>query len=486
MKFKLTLLILVLLGSVGIGTSVSGRVPSRQIPTKRPTITRVVNTATPTRTATPTYTPVSTVSSTATLENTLTPTLTATPSATRTPTNTPSINIAPYPDASLCTDHNDTKWHSLWDSTRGCHYDHTHRDNPFTSQVVEMFSVFDMLDLLGGNEVCHTNPSSPTECHSGHGKHGGLKWNVQLRHPQTCLGFEGAPTGVNGSVIQLHGFGDYEIEAEARFHSSVAFLRQCESTNPTDYGYIFVNALQDYGQRIAPYQGDILPYPNNPVPAYNPGGGPYLTQICIDLIAPYDAHCRAGFENAQANRGSSVWSSKPTAGGVNETQSLFQMLWRVEDIYKGVIMNNWPNASYPLEFLWLCSNDNGQTLEQVGCEYNNSTGQVHEIKGTIPVGWDNLSGWDTDSRVGRVTAQGYVDGQGDINTACSEAGADCYPISLVRAFTGPYGSVLVFTDGKGQNVVPINPEYDMYFCNGVVCSSNFSNAIPSGWIGAEN
>src|SRR5687768_16833524 len=120
------------------------------------------------------------------------------------------VAIAPYPDAPLCPDsgeaHDNNLFHTLWDGARGCHYDHEHGQYPFTPEVAAAFPGFDLPALLGPGRagVGHTNPSSPME--NTH-KHGGFKWNVQLEHAEGCDPFEGSTLGVDGSVIQYHGFG---------------------------------------------------------------------------------------------------------------------------------------------------------------------------------------------------------------------------------------------------------------------------------------
>lgn len=450
-------------------------------PTETPSPT-LTATETSTFTLEPSSTPTSTPTETETLTPTETPT--STPTLTQTSTLTTSGDVIAYPNAPACETHDSTKWHNLWNSALGCHYDHEHGQNPFTVEVESMFPGFDLVSLLGGVEVSHTNPSSPME--NTH-KHGGNKWNVQLQHPETCNGFEGAATGVNGSVIQFHGMGDYSIEAEVRMHSSVALLRQCKSSNPNDFGYIFINQLQDYGQRISPYQGTVMDYPNQPVPAYPSQRGPYLSMNCVDMVPPYSIRCRAGFQVASNNAAESVWSSKVTGAGHSDTPTLFRLLWRVRDIFKEPLINDWPINSHPHTFLWMCSSDNGNTFNPAGCEYTNTTTQVHEIAGVIPTVWDNLSGWDTNPTVGRITAEGFIDSNGIINSSCQSAGTGCYPIKLLNAFTGPYGSVLVFTGGgKGSNIVPFMPSRNIYFCNGVPCSENSNGSIPSGWVGPEN
>jgi hypothetical protein len=177
-----------------------------------------------------------------------------------------SLTIAPYPDAPLCPDtgaaHHPSRFHSLWDNRRGCHYDHEHGKSPFTTEIAALFPGFDLRALLGGVEVGHTNPSSPMENTM---KHGGFKWQVG-QTPQGCVGgFEEARYCVAAYAVQFHNFGDYSMELEGRIHSTAALLKVCEPAHPSDCGYMYVVQFQDYGQRVSPYQGDVLPYPNNPV-----------------------------------------------------------------------------------------------------------------------------------------------------------------------------------------------------------------------------
>jgi hypothetical protein len=391
----------------------------------------------------------------------------------------PLTPIASYPAAPLCTDsgaaHDHSRFHTLWDAERGCHYDHEHGQSPFVPEVDATFPGFDLGQLLGGVEIGHTNPSSPME---NHHKHGGFKWNVQLEHPQGCKGFEGAVTGVNGSVIQYHGFGNYAVELEATTHSAVALLRQCRESDPTDYGYLYVVQHVNYGQRVTPYQGTLIPYANNSLPAYATGLGPYLSVDCVGSVP----QCRRDL-NFIRSRNLNAFSNWTSKGGRAEGSTLFNLFFRVRDTYQ---VFDWNDQTHPFTYLYVCSPDNGQTYAATGCKYNNTTTQVHEIAGVIPGAWDNLGGFDTDPEVGRITAEGFVARFGTLNPACVEAGEDCHPIKMVRAFVGSYGSVLVFTPGKGTNVVPYLPERDLYFCNGQACPDTTPGAVPSGWVGTDN
>jgi hypothetical protein len=404
------------------------------------------------------------------------------------PPLTPGAPYTPWPEAPLCPDtglnHNVNLFHTLWDASRGCHYDHEHGQNPFTAEVAAAFPGFDLQALMGGVQIGHTNFSGPTE---NTAKHGGFKWNVQLQHPEGCKGFEGATNGVNGSAIQIHGFGNYAIELEATVHSSNALFRQCNEANPGDYGYVYVVQHVSYGEIVSPYQGDLLTYPYYISPTWDPLRGMYLSVGCIGEKLPGQrGDCRDDLAQAQTNRASSNWTSKPGGSGPRPPNStLLRLLWRVEDTYQ---MFDWNDQSYPYSFLWLCTSDGGASYNPVGCEYNNSTTQVHELAGEIPADWDNRGGFDSDPRLGRITAQGYVTRFGTLvpEGACQMPGTDCHPIKMVNAYVGTYGSVLVFTDGKGTNIVPITPERDIYFCGGVVCSEASVGAVSSGWIGSEN
>lgn len=382
-------------------------------------------------------------------EETPVPTITDTPSATPTPGN-----VTPYPDAPLCEhgaatdpEHDLEMFHTLWNSGMGCHYDHEHGDNPFILEVEEtFFPLGDVLGFTGGRGVSHTNPTSGME--NTH-KHGGNKWNVQLVHPEGCKAFE-VPnnqswTGVNGSVIQYHAFGDPAVEAETRIHSMMGLFRQCKLSNPNDYGYVFVNQFQDYGQFISPYQGDLLPYPHQPLPSWDTPRGPYWSFGCLGqktgpLGQPgHRGECRATFEIAQANNNESTVSSKPTGAGRTTTPNLLQALWRIRDVYSVFL---WSDQVHPFTWRFLCSLDGGVEYTAEGCRFNNTTTQIHEIKGNVPASWDQSS-FDEDSRVGRVTWEGFVDQNGVRSTTCTEAGGNCFPYKAVSAFTGFWSSVLV-------------------------------------------
>lgn len=425
-------------------------IPPKQITKATPTPTR-------TRTSTPVRTP------------TVSPTVTRTPTPTIVPTAT-VISIAPYPDAPECEEHSNDEFHTLWSSI-GCHYDHEHGTNPFTSQVDNAFPNFHLPTLLGNVGIGHTNPSSPME--NTH-KHEGFKWDVIVPAPNGCaIGFEGGEVAVDASVIQYHAFGDYSIEFESRVHSLAALLRQCKSTNPSDKGYIYVVQHVDYGQRISGYQGHVIPYSDNPQPSYDSRLAPYFSINCIGKPAPPCGNLTTRNAILQANQNmNSVWTSK--SGARVGASTLVSILFRVRDTFN---LFDWNENT----FLWMCSEDEGLTYSALqGCRYNNSTTRIHEVQGTIPNAWDNLEGFDTEPEIGRITAEGFVTRFGEL-ADCEEAGPDCHPIKMIRAFVGFYSTNLCY--GKCSNPTSgTNPERDIYFCSGVVCNEISPGSQSSGWI----
>jgi len=387
-------------------------------------------------------------------------------------------------DAPLCPSHDPNTWHGLWDSVRGCHYDHEHGTSPFTQQVVAAFPGFNLFELLGGVGIGHTNPSSPME--NTH-KHGGFKWQVDLAAPQGCFtGFEDGTIAVKAYAIQFHAFGRQDVEHEARNHSSVALLAFCKSDNPNDVGYMYVSQLQEYGQRVLPYQGMVLPYPDNFQPLYISPRGPYFTSECFgsdSTVIDVDGSTRAvdcRDAGDTRNNNNTIWTSKPTGDGPRPlTPLLFRLLFRGRDNYQRLDITD---LVHPFTWRWVCG---GSSYNPAGCRFNSSTMTVHEVMGDIPAAWDGLAGFDTDPRPGRITAQGFVTRFGDLNPGCTVAGGDCYPIKLVSAFVGRYSSELSVE--KVSNPTPENtPERDIYFCNGIPCTETSSGAVPSGWIGSEN
>lgn len=400
----------------------------------------------------------------------------------------PPTGDEPYPGAASCPDtgasHDNSKFHTLWDPSRRCHYDHEHGQTPFTSEIANMFPGFNLKQLLGNVEIGSTNPSGSVENTL---KHGGFKWQVG-QTPQGCVsGFEGAVYCVSNYAIQYHNFGDYSIEMDARIHTAASMMKVCNPANPSDCGYMYVVQFADYGQRISGYQGDLLPFPNNPIPSYPTGFGPYLSVDCVGVKGSgQHGVCFPTLESIrdQNRNTNSIWTTKKTGTSTAQGSSLFKLLFRLRDTYQVVKWGDGGSIpTYPFTFLFVCG---GENYNPIGCRWNNSTSTIHEVAGIVPASWDGAS-FDRDARAGRVTAEGFVTKFGQWNSSCMGASTanDCFPIKMVGMYVGFYGSEL--SVAKVSNTTPENtPERDFYFCNGILCNERDAGAVPSGWINKYN
>jgi hypothetical protein len=418
---------------------------------------------------------------TATVTQTATAAPSDTPAPTDTPTTLPSVTAValstPYPAAPACQEHDNGTFHTLWNSVAGCHYDHEHGQNPLTPSVAAAFPGFNLLSLLGTLGVGHTNPSSPVE---NTDKHGGFKWDVNLAAPNGCaVGFESGTVAIDAYAVQYHAFGPQSVELEARNHSAAALLRQCKTGS--DYGYLYVTTLQEYGQRVFPYQGQVLLYPNDFLPRYDSPRGPYFTTEGYGNCA--GARPSLAFYNGSLNANNlTVWTSKRTGPVSSPRPSvplLFRLLFRGRDAYQSL---DCADLVHPFTWSWACG---GLAYNPANSRYNNSTTTVHEVMGDIPAAWDNLAGWDTEPQVGRVTVDGYITNSGQPAAVCMAPGTTCYVVKAVRAFVGRYSSD--FCAVKCSNPTPNDtPERDIYWCGVVVCTETAPGAVPSGWVGPNN
>ena len=404
------------------------------------------------------------------------------------PTLNPDNDIAPYPTAPLCLHgaaadllHDRSIFHTLWNND-GCHYDHEHGTNPFTDEVAAVFP--GIQEFLGGFQIGHTNLSSPME--NTH-KHGGFKWFVNLVAPHGCeVGFESGTVAISAYAIQLHMFGPQSIEFEARNHTASGVLEQCKAGNPSDKGYVYFIQLQEYGQRVMPYQGLVLNYPDNFLPTWDSPRGPYFTTECFGNDVTINGKfidCRQTFGEQSNNL--TVWTSKrtgPVSSPRPPVSSLFVQLSRSRDNYQRLDIRD---LVHPFTWMSVCG---GATYNPDGCKFNNASITLHEVMGNIPASLEAaLGGLDQDARPGRITFTGYVTQFGALRRDCTAPrsatteDAGCYPIKLVNAFVGVYSSDLCAV--KCSNPNPIDtPSRNFFWCGSVLCAETAPGAVPSGWI----
>lgn len=365
--------------------------------------------------------------------------------------------IPPFPGAPLCADKNgdghsdvtdnsaygtkpdNVLWHDLWNEVDGCHYDHTHNDNPALGD-----SVFGPAGASWGQVISY--PWMTANENSGMG-HGGYKYYVNL-NPKPACSFEGYEyLGVNSLNcvsafrIQYHDAGG-NAHMVKRFHS---YYMEVQIKRGNTVGYIKTGGWADFGCLHTSYKDSFLPLPGiDPVQA---NGKTQCGQGGQDISQdPYRAFSDTWAETQGQTSGDnwSIWTSH-NRYGYNRLGFFF---FRSMDNWGAIDPAN-PSVEH-----FLCPD--------FRCKYNNSEHHVFNVFMMIP------SSLDTD-KDGIVNYKGYTDKQGNIVQGCTAPGADCVPLEIVNA---PVGNAIWSRNLSGIRTDGDLPhENDIYF-----------NGQPSGWI----
>ena len=424
-------------------------------------------TPTPTRTNTPS------ANATATAPVIATPSLPPVATATAPPQG----NIQPFAGAPACPSHDATKWHGIWDYVRGCHYDHTHGDDPALAN--SYFGQFGA--LWGGSTISYPFNSGDLEVGM---KHPGYKISVRMPgyHPFPRCGTEDN-TDITGdhsdncivaARVEYHVVGGL-MDIIVRNHSFFAEMYICSgASNYTQCGIVRTGGLIDYGELKAPHYngrivrpGGTIDFVDGMVMTYSADGSdlpitsgePYVFSI------PYspeelDAYARNSPREPGANNNYSYkatidqWSTndfdcdlKDPDGTCHNQYTHF--LFQVGDAWNLVDKQNLNNVH------WICKGE-------PNCEYDGSLIGMNEIAMRV------LQAWQPGGN-GFVTFNGYTDKWGNPKTGCTAVTADCVPFVLEHA---PVGVAASRSDNLCECEVY---EYDVYF-----------SGKPSGWIKHPN
>lgn len=424
-----------------------------------PVPTKVRKTSTPTRTAGKTLAP--------------TRTLTSTPA----PFATPTAITGEIP---LCAQHDPTKWHPLYDESHGCHYDHTHNDNPNSPQAVAIFGYAG--ERWGRQEMSYPWATSAMENTM---KHGGLKYVVRLGIPcNASTQFNGfTPVScITDARIEYHTVGGI-IDANARYHSFYLEYRVCAYPAYSVCGIMRYGGWMDMGTLINPYPGNrqvraggmidfgkgsqyggnneelMMTYAADPAEmnAFHVPNDPYVAVTPYDIITWQSV--LAG--NASAR---DVWSMGQFGfdqrnDNVATNNPYARFLVRVRDSWNLV-----PTADN-LTAKWICSRDANFTPVEGAkipnnCPYNNSIHSLNELtvrlvdmnSGDILPEFANFV-----SKIGDVdviTYHGYTNRYGQLTNGCAQPALDCVPFDL----EGVPIDIAAYSDpGDGNNA---DKEYD--------------------------
>lgn len=453
-----------------------------------PTITSGVRTPVPTLVPpTATHAHVPTVQATTTLTGTrqapLPATRTPVPAATATavlPTVTPTPGeptaaIAPFVDAPACETHDATKWHGLWNDVDGCHYDHTHYVNPLAPAVVALFGDY---TAWTGQEVSYPwqtfagaapgYPTPPVDVHYENDfKHNGYKFDF-YDFPISEYGCTAAnPTAKfvpNAWLIERHSLG-HKPDYMSRVHSVFAMVRFCIPDAPGEEAWLITGGWQDFGQRIAPYQGNIYPIPGSPEVLYPSPRAPYIAHNCKN----HD-DCRSTPKSSNT-----AWISFMQ---MIDGHRLFGFGFRSHDSQAYIDASEGFNTPDPTFRYW-CADAEGNYVAE-GCMFNHSTSHTYQVTGSIPDEYDLWDGVED----GRVNYEGWTDRWGNIVTGCIEAALDCVPVKMVNLPVGFYHAN-VAQYGLDQ-VHQALPEFSLCTLDGVFVDCTTEGAIDVGWISSEN
>jgi len=340
-----------------------------------------------------------------------------------TPTDEPGVPIEPFPDAPACPSHDDTLWHGLWDAERGCHFDHTHGDNP-----AALDHIFGPLpDYITGISGHHETPGENMN------KHEGYKWFVVA--VDQC-GFDRSPevsvrdTCVLAARVMIHNLGGPR-DALVRFHSIWGQFLVCDEDDLGDCGTVTVGHWADFGILVVPYKGEHVPLLGDP-----PGSN-------FDVNSP-------GY------RGHTPPESCPNSSG----QCTYTWLSDNQKYLGGLpIIHKWGVRSFddvPI------NPDNPEELLTFDGDFNHSNFQIFAMWVWVPASLD----MDGD---GHVTFSGLVNQYGHVVESCDGA-LVCSPLEIVGAPVG-LAQFAVRVEATGEDEI----EHDIFF-----------DGESSGWIGPNN
>lgn len=428
------------------------------------TATALPFTATPSPSRTPTRTAAP---PTVTLTHPASPTVSQTaivPTATRSatppvqpPSPTSSGNVVPFKTAPECldsngdghadvTDSNDfgsrpdnTIYHDVWDERAGCHYDHTHNDNPALAD-----SIFGTAGREWSQSISY--PFMTTNENSAVG-HTGYKYYVNLNPQPACANdaFEylGSVNCVTAFRIQYHDVGG-NAHMVKRFHS---YYLEAQLSNG---GIVRTGGWADFGCLHGEYKKFFVTLPgidptNSSGQSVCQSGVPNAQNINSDPYRAVGYSPNEVVSRSQQGRDNPWgWTSVPTYGW-NQIGFFFFRTLDSAGIFD-------PASPYTERLI----------CPDFKCKYNNSEHHMYSVHVIVPASLDTNGD-------GLVTYTGYTDRKGTIVQGCTAPSLDCVPLQIVNAPVGR-GLWARNTAGIRPSGEPIR-DHDIYF-----------NGVPSGWI----
>lgn len=327
-------------------------------------------------------------------------------------------------------------YHSLIDTVRQCHYDHTHNANPHEGDAV----FGPPAAAWGGQTIGYPWESSALENLT---KHGGFKWAVRtgMNCTQTT-DYNGAKpiNCITDARIEYHVVS-HAMDALARYHSYYAEYRVCQYPAFTQCGIIRVGGLADMGILISPYittrivrpaatidfgMGSTYGGGNQEMIFTYPADAPELDQVALAHNALYVSVTPFTAQNDYL-----VHTYTPDANGSGAVDK-----WSLDAVGFGNVlghnpylrffvhvMDSWnllPGASLTTP-AWICRDGS--------CPFNGSLHGVTEFSVNIDPKFDP----DHD---GFADYNGFTNRYGVEVPDCAPLGLDCVPFSLTHVPVG--------------------------------------------------
>jgi hypothetical protein len=348
----------------------------------------------------------------------------------------PSGGSAPYPGAPLCPSHDPRVYHSLWDSARGCHYDHHHGDDP---HALDDLLGTDLFAKMGG-EISYPWQTSSQAGLENDLKHAGYFWHVRRDIP--C---DGVPSPCISAFRVLVHQHPTDRDATVQYHSYAFEFRT------SDGGYGLFGGWADFGDLHAPEGTVVLNVPDNH-DSYRGGGA-----------GRHKQHAVEGGPRAP----SFIWygASRGLPPGQNGPRGFVTLSVSIQDPW------DWTDPANPSRTDdYVCHGH----VSADACRSNGTNMRPH------------LMGFNVDTRFpfidadgnGQVDFEGYADRYGQPypdGGGCSAYGVDCAPVVMRGLRYGyNYETADVATALSSR-------DHDIYFCNGAPCAPRDRGARSSGW-----
>lgn len=345
-----------------------------------------------------------------------------------------TTSIKPFAEAPSCesigVSHDSRMWHGIWNSEKGCHWDHEHHANPhdmdsvFGSKAYAWFGS----DIGKTAEISHPwatfsgaganfEKYDSSKCKENDCKHAGYKW-LYFKDRTGEDYIKGAlllgTHALTDARVQYHHVGG-QADSLVRFHSLWVEAKGCYQgkVSSSTCGVYRGGGWIDMGRLNHPDRGDYAPLP----------GDPAAFKETNAELEPYRIH-------ADGNNSLDSWQSRGNKYNFLSTDPTGKYRIRV-GFGAHFIVGESPSETDPANFSNPGINQKFHCLDEATgtftCDNNNSAAALFRTWVGIPNALDG-SKYDEDKKAnGYFTFHGYTNRYGDIVEGCTKVGLDCVP-----------------------------------------------------------